>query len=227
MSSAIGYSSELYFIEPQDIINLADATVTPNTSIKKSNEIMVFLGNKELGTNDTLICGREIALQAINSQISHVPVRFAFASNIAKWNIPAIFFKKLRCRFKFSSPTIYHTTLTHLRNLHIERGFRNADNAYVISKKWNISPEERILKYNQLRASLKEKGFDDKHPISIMLCRRCGIKDSVDDGHHRIGICLENNIERIAIHFNAAGRFPQYIQKWGLKLINLFPKMPD
>lgn len=227
MSSAIGYSSELYLIEPQDIINLADASIDKNTIIKKSDGVIILLGNKEYNTNDTLICGRDIVLQAIKSGTSHILVRFVFEANIAKWNILAIFFKKLRCKFKFSSPTIYHTTLTHLRNLHIERGFRNAENAYVISKKWNISPEQRIIKYNQLQHSLKVNGFNDKYPISIMLCRRCGIKDSVDDGHHRIGICLENNIERIAIHFNAAGTLPHYIQKIGLKIINLFPKLPD
>ena len=46
-----------------------------------------------------------------------------------------------------------------------------------------------------------------------MLCRRTGIKDCVDDGHHRIGICVEHNIDRIAVRFRAAGALPHRLQK--------------
>ena len=106
-----------------------------------------------------------------------------------------------------------------IKELDIERGIRNAENAYVISKRWHISPEERTRRYQELVKSLNNKGFDDNYPISIMLCRRCGIKDSVDDGHHRIGVCAEHNIDRIAIKFKAAGALPLIIQKMVLKLI--------
>ena len=227
MSTSIGYSSELYFIEPQDIIKLKNTPQKAAAKIKCADDVVVLLGDKKTNTFDTLVCGRNIAKKAISENTSHIPVRFVFISNIAKWNILPIFFKQLRQYFKFESKVSYHTTLTHLRNLHIERGFRNAENAYVISKKWNIGPEERVRKYNKLVNSLKKKGFDDKQPISIMLNRRCGIKDCVDDGHHRIGICAENNIERIAIRFRAAGTLPKFLQKFGLKFINMFPKLPN
>ena len=137
-----------------------------------------------------------------------------------------IFFKGLRQYYKFNSSGVYHITLQNLRALHIERGFRNAQNAYDISKRWHISPEERRQKYNRLLESMQANGFDDKYPISIMLCRRCGVKDCVDDGHHRIGICAEHGIERIAISFRAAGTMPRCVQKILLKLFNLFPKKP-
>lgn len=227
MSIAIGYSSELYLIEPQDILSLDDTAPEQRPEINADDQIVVLLGNAQNGIPDTLLCGRQAAEAAVQNRIPHIPVRFVFVSNIAKWNILPIFFKGLRQHFKFNSGQIYHTCLQHLRDLHIERGFRNAENAYDISKRWNISPEERVRKYNQLLESLQSKGFDDKYPISIMLCRRCGIKDSVDDGHHRIGICVEHHIERIAIQFKAAGTLPRPLQKIGLKLLNLFPKLPD
>ena len=222
MSTTIGYSSELYFIEPQDILNLSDTPAEQREKIQTTDEITVLLGNAENDTPDTLVCGRAAAKKAVEERTAHIQVRFVFVSSIAKWNILPIFFKVLRQNFKFKNTNIYHTSLQHLRELHIERGFRNAENAYDISKRWNISPEERVRKYNQLLESLKSRGFDDKYPISVMLCRRCGIKDCVDDGHHRIGICVEHQIERIAISFRAAGTLPRAIQKCGLKLLNLF-----
>lgn len=224
MSITIGYSSELYFVEPQDILKLAAAPSDITNQVKQENNIIVLLGNKATNSADTLVCGKEIAQQAIVDNVTHVPVKFVFLSNIAKWNILAILFRKIRYKYKFESNTIYHTTLTHLRNLHIERGFRNAENAYDFSKRWYLPPEQRIIKYNNLRDSLKANGFNDKYPITIMLCRRYGVKDSVDDGHHRIGICVENNIEKIAIRFNAAGTFSHNTQKICLKLINFFQR---
>ncbi len=227
MSTTIGFSSELYLIEPQDILKLADTPADMAAKIKSSDEITVLLGNIDLHTSDTLVCGRAAAQNAVERNILHVPVRFVFVSNIAPWNVLPIFFKGLRQYFKFKSPGVYHTNFKYLRDLHIERGFRNAENAYDISKRWHISPEERISKYNSLVASLQAKGFDDKYPISIMLCRRCGAKDCVDDGHHRIGICAEHGIERIAVCFRAAGTMPRRIQNILLKIFNLFPKLPD
>lgn len=227
MSTTIGFSSELYFIEPQDILALEDNQTALPADFAPEDEITVLLGNLATDTPDTLICGREAAQKAADSQTPHIPVRFVFASNIARWNILPIFFKGLRQYFKYKSCNTYHTSLNLLKKLHIERGFRNAENAYDISKRWHISPEERIRKYTKLQESLKSNGFDDKYPISIMLCRRCGAKDCVDDGHHRIGICVENNIERIAITFRAAGTLPRCLQKPALKLFNLFPKRPS
>lgn len=224
MSTTIGFSSELYYIEPQDVINLSDTPADMAQQIAAADSVMVLLGNADNLVADTLVCGRSVVRQAIDNQVPLIPVRFVFVSNIAKWNILPIFFKVLRQHFKSKSQGVYHTTLQNLKKLHIERGFRNAENAYDISKRWHISPEERVRKYNNLLTSLKTKGFDDRYPISIMLCRRCGVKDCVDDGHHRIGICAENHIERIAICFRAAGTLPRGLQKILLKLFNLFPK---
>ncbi len=219
MSTKFGYSSELYLIEPQDIINLADAPSDLASEIKCEDDIVVLLGDAKTQTPDVLVRGRELAQKAFETQKAYVPVRFIFKSSIAAWNILPIFFKQLRQHFKFTNKNIYHTSLKNIRELHIERGFRNAENAYDISKRWHISPEERVRKYTELKESLLSKGFDDSKPISIMLCRRCGIKDSVDDGHHRIGICVENNIDRIAIQFKAAGALPRFWQKIGLKIL--------
>ena len=207
MSTLLGCSSELYFIDPQDIISLEDASAKHLTNTKDEVAILI-----QQGAPDCLIKGRKTLTQAINNQTAYIPVRIYFKPTISGWNLPAIFIKPLRQKYKFTSSNNYHTSLTKLRELKIERGFRNADNAYKISKRWQISDEQRISRYNQLIDSLK-KGYDDKYPIDIMICRRLGIKDCVDDGHHRIGICAEYNIDRIAVRFRAAGKLPHWIQK--------------
>ena len=225
MSTTIRYSSELYLIDPKDLIKLNDTPSSDANKIKHNNPVIVLIGNYKKRKKDTLVCGRDIIKNAIDHNVDYIAVRFVFHTNIANWNILPIFFKGLRQNYKFESKMVYHTSLSHLRSLHIERGFRNAENAYVISKRWKITPEIRIKKYNKLKNSILKKGFSDKFPISIMLCRRIGIKDSVDDGHHRIGLCIENNIDRIAIHFRAAGALMPSIQKFGLKIINKFCKI--
>lgn len=207
MSTSLGCSSELYFIDPQDILALPDA---PAAYAGKINEDVALLIRP--GAEDCLLKGRKAAENAVNRKVAYIPVRVFFKSVIPLWNLPAIFIKPLRQNYKFSSSSHYHMSLAKLRELKIERGFRNAENAYKISKRWHISDEQRIARYNQLLNSLK-KGYDDNYPIDIMLCRRMGVKDCVDDGHHRIGICVEYNIDRIAVRFRAAGKLPRWLQK--------------
>lgn len=211
MSTLIGRSSELYCIDPLDILKLEDA---PTDFGNTADEIAVLIAP---GRQDFLISGRRLAEQAVRDQIHDVPVRIFFRPTIPWWNLAAVFIKPLRQKYKFTSAGVYHMSLAKLRELKIERGFRNAENAYKISRRWNISDEQRIARYQELCASLL-KGFDDRYPIDIMLCRRAGIKDCVDDGHHRIGICVEHNIDRIAVRFRAAGTLPHWLQRLLLRL---------
>lgn len=214
MTNRIGYSSELYEIDPADLLLLPDS---PDNLTQCQDEIIVLLGNKDLGRKDTLIRGRNKVKSALNNGISYIPVRFAFQSTIPDWNWLPLFIKKFRYPYKFFSTNIYHLRASRIRELKLERGIRTKANAYAITnKKWAIPEAQRIQKYNQLLSSLKN-GFDDNYPISIMLCRKYGCKDCVDNGHHRLGICIEAGIDRIATNFIAAGSLPHFLQKLLLK----------
>ena len=207
MSTFLGRSSELYYIDPRDILPLPDAAGLSTASV--SDEIAVLIA---AGEEDKLLSGKILAEQAVAAGQEYIPVRFWFKPRIPLWNLPAIFIKPLRQKYKFTNSRNYHASLPHLRELKIERGTRNAENAYKISKRWHISEEERHNRYNRLVESLK-KGFDDNSPIRVMLCRRLGIKDSIDDGHHRIGICVVQCINRITLCFRADGAMPAFWQK--------------
>ena len=100
----------------------------------------------------------------------------------------------------------------------IERSFRNKDSAYTFSNPlYRYSESERKRRYETLYKSM-QNGYDDNYPIEIMLLRMLGIKDTVNNGHHRIGIALECNLPQIAVNFSAAGQAP-YILRPLLKVI--------
>ena len=56
-----------------------------------------------------------------------------------------------------------------------------------------------------------KKGFDDNYPIDIMLLRMLGIKDTVNNGHHRMGIAVECKLPQISVRFSAAGQAPRLL----------------
>ena len=173
-------------------------------------------------TNDKLIRGRGKVEAAVNARQPYIKVRFCFISQIAPWNLLPLFIRQLRNKYKYFNSNIYHVNPFYLRQLKIERGIRTAANAYAITKKcWAIPEQERKKKYNNLLNSL-QKGFDDRYPISIMFCRRFGARDSVDNGHHRLGICIEHGITRISTNFIAAGALSPWMQKIILKINRLF-----
>lgn len=224
MSLNIAYSSEVYELDPQDLLLLRDSTPEEQQTIKVDNQIVLLIGNKNLGTTDTLARGRDAIKRALNNGVEYVPVRVAFVSQIPVYNILPLFIKKLRYKHKFFNTNIYHLSAKGLRNMGIERGVRTAENAYAITnKRWVIPESERIQKYQELAKSL-ENGFSDDYPLSIMLCRRCGYLDSLDNGHHRMGICIKNGIDRICTNFIAAGSLPLSVQSILLKIRHLFKR---
>lgn len=217
MKPSIGYASEIYNIDPLDLISLQDTPAAYARRTDCSDPVVVLIGNRDLNIADTLICGREIISSALEEKQAYIPVRFAFISAISPWNWLPLFIKKLRYKYKFFNTRIYHLEASQIRRLKIERGIRTKENAYAITnKRWAISEPERVEKYNNLVNSLRQ-GFNDEYPISIMLCRRMGYKDCVDNGHHRLGICIEEGIERISTNFIAAGCLPHWLQKFILK----------
>lgn len=213
MSQNIGYSSEIYEIDPRDLEILPDAETVVSAHIHCNDEIIVLIGNANQNRQDALVRGRQKVQEAVNHCEAYIPVRFAFVSAISIWNIFPLFIKRLRYKYKYCNTNIYHVSARRLREQKLERGQRNAENAYAITnKRWAIPESDRRRKYQELIASMQQ-GFDDRSPISIMLCRRCGLLDSIDNGHHRLGICIDYNIDRIATNFIAAGKAPNFIRK--------------
>ncbi len=203
-------SSELYPISPADIASLADtpAGVTADTK----DEITVLIGDSMAGQTDTLLAGRNAVNRALADNVSSVPVRFAFFSKIGRLNFISVFIKPLRSRYKIFSSNIYHIDPQEIRKLKIERNIRTKENAYIFSNpRFYYDDQDRKRQYNELYNSMRQ-GYDDKFPLDIMLLRMMGIKDTVNQGHHRMGIAIECRLPLVAVRFSAAGAAPSILK---------------
>ena len=210
------YSSEIYHLEPQDLAVLADSSARFDT--EPSDEVVVIIGEKDIydATKpviyDTLLKGREVVERAIADGVPFIPVRIAFVSRINRWDFISPLIRVLRYKYKAYSSHIYHINPFEIRQLKIERNFRTAENAYQFSNpKYKMSENERKKLYQQLKDSMLTKGYDDRFPLDIMLCRNLGIQDTLNQGHHRMGVALDCNIQRVAVMFSAAGQAPRFL----------------
>ena len=117
------------------------------------------------------------------------------------------------------SSKVYHISPVYLRNLRVEvsggRGKRRTrDNAYDGKDEvqgW--TREQKEERYDTLKESIEKEGFKEEFPIIIMLCREGG-EDKLFEGHHRLNIAIELELETVPVRFmewekeyNAKGRW--------------------
>lgn len=203
-------SSETYKLSTNDIAALADNELSARYT--KRRKVVILLGDLEKGINDTLLCGRKIINKALKDHKPYVPAKIAFRTNIKRYDLITPFIKKLRGKYKIWSSNIYHIDPREIRRMKIERSFRNKNSAYTFSNPlYRYSEAERKKRYETLYESMK-KGYDDNYPIEIMLLRMLGIKDTVNNGHHRMGIALECKLPQVAVNFSAAGQAPHILR---------------
>ncbi len=199
-------SSETYKIDVKDIAALEDSSL--NTRYKKSKTAIILMGDSEHDVRDTLLCGRALVERALSDGQKYIDVKIAFVTKIKPYDLITPFIKKYYTKYKFWSSGIYHMDPLEIRRLKIERSFRDKNSAYTFSNPlYRFSESERRARYEKLYNSMKD-GYDDNYPIDIMLLRMLGIKDTVNNGHHRMGIAVECGLPQIAVRFSAAGSAP-------------------
>jgi len=118
-----------------------------------------------------------------------------------------------------SSSKVYQISPIYLRNLRIEvsggrRMRRDRDNAYDGKEEvqgWTREQKER--RYDTLKESIRQEGFNEEFPIVIML-RRENNEDKLFEGHHRLNIAIELGLATVPVRFmewekeyNAKGRW--------------------
>ena len=74
-----------------------------------------------------------------------------------------------------------------------------------------MSQDQRKKQFNELKDSLTKNGFDDTHPMDIMLCRTLGVQDTLQQGHHRMMFCLDMGIKRVAVRFMVVSHAPRWL----------------
>lgn len=200
----LGWSSHVYPLEAADFARVPDYE-GPAIPVAALPPDAIILYIRPDGP-DALLCGREAIGEAFRADASAVvPVRIVFKPAIAKWNLAATIVRALRNRYRFEGSGVYHISARIVRAMGLERALRTTDNPQRRKNK------DRLASMRRLKESLRTRGYDDAHPINVMICRTGGRTDSLRQGHHRISACLECGIDRMAVHFSAAGALPAFM----------------
>lgn len=216
------YSSEVYRIDPQDILCLKDAETKPSNST--DDEVVVLIGQnkniEEKTAEDFLIKGRAAVEKAVTQNIEFIPVRFVFTPANKPFDLLSPLIRKLRYKIRFYGSNVYHLSPADIRKMKIERTMKTRENAYSFTNpKYRMTRQERNDEWDRIFNSVKENGFKDDAPVDIMLCRLAGAKDCLNNGHHRVGIALELGLNKIPVRFSAAGASPALLRP-ALKLFS-------
>lgn len=190
-------SSHLYPLDPNDLLILEDATLDVS-KMNHQNEVAVLLGHREKGIPDTLLWGRSQLEAARQRGDREIPVRIYFQVTMGLSAVLELF-KYFRKRKKRFSSNRYHINPSFLRDQGLERCRRTFENAYAITRYSHIGGKRQEM-YQQLSESLKN-GYNDAYPMTIILHRKKRKIDTLDDGHHRLGLCIDHNLQQIAIQF--------------------------
>ena len=224
----LAYSSEIYEIETKDIAVLPDG----NEKSRVKDEIVIKIGDnfdykKRTESQDVLLKGRKAVQNALKNKQKYVKVRVAFRPKNNRFDFISPIIRVLRYRLKAYSSNVYHISPEFIRKKKLERNIRTAQNAYEFSNPlYKLEESERKKTYKRLYDSMKKRGFDDRFPIDIMLCRNMGVKDTLNQGHHRMSVAMELGLEKVGVMFSSAGAAPKWLHYIFLKIakINMFFK---
>lgn len=211
MKNYLAYASEIYPLKIKDVLNLADSQNNDSSALP-AEKVVILLGNADANQPDTLLCGRERLNRLQTEGQTYADVCLAYHTLPPLAGFFANMIKPIKRRYYATSANTYHTPLSTITRNRLNRGIRNAQNAYQWSnKKWATPEEERVKRYQELYNSLKQNGYDDASPMLVLLNRAWGVKDQLLQGHHRLSICQELGIEEIAVNFWTAPKSPRFI----------------
>jgi len=153
-----GYSSEIYLLDSNDVQKLEDSKTTLPADIleKVNDEVVILLGNHNLGTKDRLVKGREFLDNAIKNNRNYVPVRIIFKITTPKFDFFTTLMKRRREKYRGFGSNIYHISPQVIRDMNIERNIRTSSNAYKSTRKiYYLPPDERKARFKELYESIR------------------------------------------------------------------------
>lgn len=199
----LGISSNVYPLEAEDLAALPDydGPEIPREVLPRDDVLLYMRPDGP----DALLRGRShvTSVLAVGDVHASVPVRIVFKPSVPKWNLLAVLVRIFRNRYRFEGTGVYHISAQAVRDLKVERAIRTLDNPQPRAGK------DRAASMRRLATSLRTRGYDESKPINIQICRTGGHTDSLRQGHHRISACLACGVDRITVHFSAAGALPR------------------
>ncbi len=196
-----------YSLKIDDLLVLPDA---PHSIDKSFENVAILLGNSKKGEADCLLSSREELVELQKKQ-DYVETEIYFQPVISSWNLLLLFIGKLRKRFKVQGTNSYRIRPEEIKGKGLIRCVRTRENAYKFTQ-YHIPDEKRHELYDDLEKRIVQDGWDAKQSdLAIMLCRSFSYFDSLDDGNHRINICLEHKIPEVTVKFRYAGKLPKFV----------------
>lgn len=196
-----------YSLKIDDLLVLPDG---PRFAGKSFENVAILLGNAKKGKVDCLLSSRE-KLVELQKRQDYVETEIYFQPVISSWNLLLLFIGKLRKRFKVQGTNSYHIRPEEIKEKGLIRCVRTRENAYKFTQ-YYIPDEKRHELYDDLEKKIIQNGWDPKQSdLSIMLCRSFSYFDSLDDGNHRVNICLEHKVPEVTVKFRYAGKLPTFI----------------
>jgi len=202
-------SSEFYFIKAADLKQLVKES-EPSLPDCPSDCVVIKLKNDG---DVVLVAHQEFLSKASDDDFVKTCVIYQTYPAFLCFFINLI--KPIKRHFYIRSKHPFKARLSDILHAGLPRGERNASNAYQLNnKRYHVDFEEAQIRYNKLRQSLKENGYDFSKPLYVMLNRKFGAKDQLLQGHHRIGLCKELHVEEISIAFWAAPATYSFFRKF-------------
>lgn len=221
MQKNIGFSSETYHIHLDDLVRLP---VNKEHQIHEfPNEILLMIGDKMKNVPDQIIRGNDLIAAAQISGKKFVPVRIILNNESSLFfNFLGAFSKPIRTKIEKYSQFHYRILLTDISENQLERNIKTEESAYNFTKKkWRLDDDQRGVRLEKLKYSFSKHGYDYNFPMQIMLCRSFGVKDQLQQGHHRMMLCKKHNIQVVSTIFMHSTFLPLITHSFLLGLMKL------
>ena len=104
------------------------------------------------------------------------------------------------------SSMVYFLNPLTIRKMGLEKHRKIRDKCFESHPEYRGRPKqvtlaERQKRWDDLRFSIAQNGFDPKQPITIMLNRKDGNRDQIFQGHHRLAIAIDLQLQEVPVKF--------------------------
>lgn len=217
MQTDFGLSSETYHVHRESLIGLPQQNVAfPAQTL--ACDAVVLLACEANQQQDCIVYLRDPS----TLDAERIRTRFAFQTEGFWFNFFGSFIKKIRSRRQNFGSNAYRILLTDITENALERNIKTPETAYNwTSRRWKLPETERLARYQELEQSFIQDGYNFEHPMHIMLCRSMGVKDKLNQGHHRMMFCKLHNIQEVSTLFISSAYMPPVFQPAFKKFIQL------
>lgn len=217
MQPDFGLSSETYHVHHESLAHLPQRDFS-FIAEHLDCDAVVLLACEANQNEDCIIYLK----QGANLSQERLRTRFAFQTEGFFFNFFGSFIKKIRSRRQNFSSQNYRILLSDITANALERNIKTPETAYNwTSRRWKLDEDKRQERYSKLENSFKDSGYDFNFPMHIMLCRSMGVKDKLNQGHHRIMFCKIYNIDEVSTKFISSAYMPPVFQPFFKKFIEV------